>query len=74
MRYLLSLLLIGCSYTPTNELENQLFACDNAHAIGCDLIRIELERRYKRQEKHKECPPQAKCYYGDNARRVLRSW
>jgi len=76
MKYLLPLLLTGCAYIPTIELENQLFACDNAHAEGCDLLRAEVEKRYinkQRRENCKECPVNGHCYSLHNGR-LLRHW
>lgn len=68
MRYVILLLLYGCSYTSTTELEVQLMACFNDHAQGCELISDELDRREearKRKENRPECAVNAKCYYPD---------
>lgn len=70
MRYVMFLMIAGCSYTPTHELETQLMTCFNDHARGCELIEAELERRdeaNKRRVKRKECPHGAICYYPDEA-------
>lgn len=78
MKYLLPLLLFGCAYQPTHELEDQLFACDNAKAIGCEELREELNARYdaierrEKREAEKECPVGVKCYYGEDARELMR--
>ena len=75
MKLLLPLLLVGCA-TSTYELEEQLFACDNAHAIGCDLIREELQKRYDRADRRRvrniECSPGATCYTPEQWGRRMR--
>lgn len=71
MRYVIFLLLTGCTYTPTLELEDQLFACFNAHAQGCELIEAELSRREeikKHRAERQGCPHNAKCFYPDGWR------
>ncbi len=72
MKLLLPLLLVGCA-TSTYELEEQLFACDNDHAIGCDLIREELQERYDLKDRRRnqlECSPGATCYTAEQWERA----
>ena len=56
MKYipLLILLLAGCSFVPTAELENQYFQCTASGAQGCNLIAAEMDRRYQLQENRKK--------------------
>ncbi len=78
MRPLILLLLAGCSSVPTSELEDQLFACDAAKAQGCDLIRGQLEQRYRAKERReardrKRCEsPWVDCYFGKDAEQILQ--
>ncbi len=78
MRFLAILLLAGCSSIPTSELEDQLFACDAAKAQGCDLIREQLEQRYRAKERReardrKRCEsPWVECYFREDAVQILR--
>ena len=71
---LISLFLFaGCAgdYVQTKELENQLFACDNAQAEGCDVMRDELQRRYdkkiKKAKRDAKCTTGARCFYTKDA-------
>jgi len=81
LRVLLLVILMGCTHTPLSELEDQLIACDIAKAVGCDLLRDEVEIRYaslmRRQERNRarteKCPTGAKCYYGDDAAAIINS-
>jgi len=73
MRYIILLLLYGCSSIPTEELENQLMACFNAHK-DCELISAELQRRERakerRLERENECSANTKCYQFINGKLV----
>jgi hypothetical protein len=48
VKYLVLLLLAGCSYMTVDEQEDELYACDNAGG-DCEVLREELERRIKRE-------------------------
>ena len=60
MKYLVLLLLFGCSSISISELEDQLFACDAAGALGCEELRDEVEKRHEHMAERKadknRCP------------------
>ena len=54
MRYVMLLLIAGCSTMPMSELENQYFQCTASGAQGCNLIAEEMDRRYEQQAKREK--------------------
>ena len=73
MRYIIILLLAGCSHIPIGELEDQYFLCTADGAQGCNMIAAELDRRYLVIEKreNREAGYCARigvtCLHGDQA-------